>query len=122
MSRRHAAHEPDVGVGVDEDLDVDLRAQPLVDEHEDALDDDDGGGLDAAGLAAARVLAIVVLGHVDGAARAQRHEVRREELVLDGVGVVVVDVLALGARQRRPIAVVGVRFDEHGARPAPTPR
>ena len=36
-----AAHQPDVGVGVDEDLDVHLLAQRGLGEHEDALDDDD---------------------------------------------------------------------------------
>ena len=41
-----AADDADVGVGVDEDLDVDLLAQRGLDEHEDALDDDHARGLD----------------------------------------------------------------------------
>ena len=36
-----AAEDADVGVGVDEDLDVEAIADPLVDEDQDALDDDD---------------------------------------------------------------------------------
>ncbi len=43
----HSAHEPDVGVGVDEELEVHLRAQPLV--GQDPLDQHDGGGSDPPG-------------------------------------------------------------------------
>ena len=55
-----AAHQPDVGVGVDEDLDVHLIAQRGLGEHEDALDDDHRARLDASRARRARVLREVV--------------------------------------------------------------
>ena len=42
------SHQAQVGVGVDEDLDVHQVAQPLVGEDQDALDQDDGLRIDAA--------------------------------------------------------------------------
>ena len=96
----HPAHEPDVGVGVDEDLEVHLGAQPLVGQHQDPFDQDDGGGLDPAGLLAAHVLAKVVLGDLDGLPGAQRAEVRDQELGLHRVRVVVVDGLRARSEER----------------------
>jgi hypothetical protein len=95
----HAAHEADVRVGVDEELEIQLFAQALVGQHQDPLDDDHRRRLHPAGFRVARVLAKVVAGDVDGAAVAQLAQVADQELGLDGVGVVVVDALALGARQ-----------------------
>jgi hypothetical protein len=52
--------QPDVGGGVDEDLEVEPFAQGPVPEHEDAVDDDDPRRFDHADLGAAVVLGVVV--------------------------------------------------------------
>ena len=72
-----APHQADVGVRVDVHLRVEARAQALVGQDEDALDDDDRGGLDAQALGAPVVDGEVVGGTRDGAAlRAARRGAR----------------------------------------------
>jgi len=76
-----AAHEPDVRIGVDEDLHVHLFAQRGLCEHEDALDDDHGSRHDVALLDATRVAREVVDRYVDGAAGAQLAQMLDEQRV-----------------------------------------
>src|SRR5207245_339648 len=73
-----AAEHAQVGVGVDEELDVHQPAQALVDEHQDALDDDHPRGLDATRVRPPRVHDEVVDGHVGRLAATQALEVADE--------------------------------------------
>src|SRR5690606_16740450 len=90
-----AAEDADVGGGVDEELQIDLRAQALVDEDEDAFDDDDRPGLDRDRLLAAAVGLEVVDRHRDGLAGLEPLDVLDQELGLERVGVVEVQLAAL---------------------------
>ena len=69
MSRSQPAHQPDVGVGVDEKLQVHLPAEALFCEHQDPLDDHHRGGFDPPGFGAAHVLPEVILRDLGGADR-----------------------------------------------------
>src|SRR5699024_9815670 len=104
-----------IGVGVDEELDVEQSADPRLGEDEDALDDDHPGGFDQGRCVAAVVDREVVDGAFDRSAGPQRGEVVDEEIVVEGVEVVVVDLLALLVAQlvAPPVVVVVV---EHGGR------
>ena len=66
---QRAAQDANIGVGLDEDLDVEHFAQPRVLENEDALDDDDLARLDELGLIRALVVGVGVDGAADGLAR-----------------------------------------------------
>ncbi len=64
MSRRKPSDEAQVGVGVDEELDVELRPQLGFDEDQDPLHEDDRRGHDVDGLRCARVVGEVVDGYL----------------------------------------------------------
>ena len=85
------AHQPDIGVRVDEQLEIHLPAEALVGEHQYPLDDHHGRGFDPPRVGAAHVLAKVILRDLDGLSGAQGREVSDEHLRLDGVRMVVVD-------------------------------
>ena len=89
------AQDAHVGVGLDENFNVEHIAQGRVLENEDALDDDDLGGEDLNGLVRAVVVHIGVDGALDAAARLERLEVLDEQARFKGVGMVVVDLGAL---------------------------
>ena len=90
-----AAQDAHVGVGLDENFNVEHIAQGRVLENEDALDDDDLGGEDLNGLVCAVVVHIGVDGALNAAARLERLEVLNEQARFKGVGMVVVDLGAL---------------------------
>ena len=50
-----AAHQAEVGGGIDEEFDIESLANARFGEHQDAFDDDDGRGLDADGIRFATV-------------------------------------------------------------------
>lgn len=62
---QHAAQDALIGIGLDEDLDVEEIAQALILEDQDALDDDDLARLDDLRLLRARVARKVVDGTLD---------------------------------------------------------
>ena len=103
-----AADEADVGIGVDEDLDIEQGAQFGVAEDEDALDHDDGFGRDALDAVGAGVGLEVVDGQVDGLPGFELEDVADEEGGVERVGVVEVDLFALVVGQIAQVAVVGV--------------
>ena len=90
-----AAQDAHVGVGLDENFNVEHIAQGRVLENEDALDDDDLGGEDLDGFVRAVVVHIGVDGALNAAARLERLEVLNEQARFKGVGMVVVDLGAL---------------------------
>lgn len=62
-----ASEDADIGVGIDEDFDVEHVAEWLETEEQDAFDDDDGNGIDVNGIVEeARVCFEVVERDVDG--------------------------------------------------------
>ena len=65
---QRAAQNANIGVGLDEDLDVKHFAQPRVLENEDALDDDDLARPDELGLTCALVVGVGVDRAADGPA------------------------------------------------------
>ena len=69
------AHEPDVGVGVDEELHLEARAETVVGEDQDSLDDDDRGRRDAEPLLGAIVDREIVRRPHDRRARPELIEV-----------------------------------------------
>ena len=112
-----APHQADVGVGVDEDLQVHVGAEALIRQHQDPFDDHHRCRLDPTGLGAPHVLSKVVLGDVDRPTGAQVSELVDQQLGLDRVRMIVVDEQPLGGRHRRAIAVVGVVIDDHQRAP-----
>lgn len=62
-----ASEDADIGVGIDEDFDVEHVAERLETEEQDAFDDDDGNGIDVNGIVEeSRVRFEVVERDVDG--------------------------------------------------------
>jgi hypothetical protein len=110
-----AAHQPDVGVGVDEDLDVELIADRGLDEDQDALDQNQRRRLDVAGLGPAGVGDEVVDRHVDRVAGLELGQVLGEERAVEGRRMVVVDLGAGGRRQVALVLVVRVMIDDRAA-------
>src|SRR5690606_24064723 len=98
-----AAEHPDVGVGVHEDLDVELLADRRRDEGEDPLDQDHRGRHHLAGPGRPGVAAEVVDRHLDRLAGPEDPEVLGEELALEGVRMIVVEGGALLRGQVAPV-------------------
>jgi hypothetical protein len=86
------AHEADIGIRVDEQVEIHLPAEALVGERQYHH----GSGLDPLGVGAAYMLAKVILRDLDGAPGAQG---------------------ALLGRNARAIAVVSVVIDDHDSAP-----
>jgi uncharacterized protein len=101
----------DVGVGIDEQLHVEEIAQRLLDEDEDALDDDDRCRLHFAGFFGTAVVFEIVDGDGDGLAGPQRYEVLDEQRRLERCRMVEVDAGSFGFRKRREVAVVRIVLD-----------
>ena len=104
----NAPDDPDVGVGLDVEPQVQHLVYLLVGEREDPLEDDHVRGFDPDRLVGPVVDLEVVGRHLDGLALEQRRELPPEEVPLKRGGVVVVDVLALFERQVALIFVVVV--------------
>lgn len=114
---QHAAQDALIGIGLDEDLEVEEIAQALILEDQDALDDDDLARLDDLRLLRARVAREVVDGTLDALSLAQRLEMRDEQVRLERVRMVVVDVLALLKRNLVMCPVVIIVIDDRDAVP-----
>ena len=95
-----AAEDPLVRVGVYIDLVIEQAAQLRLSQGQNALHDEDGGGLNMLHLAAAVVVSVIVHGAVDGAARFQLLQVLDEQVVVERVRVVIVQLAALCKLQR----------------------
>ena len=79
---------------------------------QDALDDQHGGGLDAAHLVRAVVNGVVVHRAVHRAAGLQRQQLLDQQVVVEGVGMVVVQQAALFIGQLVVALVVAVMGDQ----------
>lgn len=104
--------ETNVVVGVDVEPEVERFPQRRHGKDENALNDDDGRGLDMPRCGQSRVCRKIVLGTVDGEARSQRIEIAAEALVVERIRFVEVDGRALQGVERAAIEVVPVVLDE----------
>jgi len=90
-----SANEPDVGIRVDEYLDVAKFPHSRVDEQQDAVDDDYVRGLDARRLDFAQMSDEVVLRLVDRLPPGERLEMCEEQIIVERVRVVPIEFPAL---------------------------
>src|SRR5579883_2459763 len=102
------AYEAHVGVGVDEDPYVAQVADLRHGEDEDPLEDHDLRRVDRDVVVGPRVLGVVVDRTPDRFPLAEPADVLDEELLVEGVRMVVVDLAALVEGEVAPVAVVGV--------------
>jgi hypothetical protein len=107
-----APDEPDVRIRVDEDFHIAEVAHSLVDEKQNAVDDDHVGGLDACRLRPAEVRHEIVFGFVDRLAPAQRIKVGAKQVVVERVGMIPIELAALIEREGSEVLVVRVHVDE----------
>ena len=94
-----APQDAHVGVRVHKDLHVHALAELGVCENQNALHDNDLRGLDANGLVRAVVHRVVIHRAFDRLAPAQRLKMLHEQIRVEGVGVVIVELRALGVAQ-----------------------
>jgi hypothetical protein len=90
-----SSNEPDVRIRVDEYLDVAKIPHPLVDEQQNAVDDDYVGRLDAGRFRSTQVGDEIVHGLVDRIAFAEGFEVSAEQVIVERVGMVPIELPAL---------------------------
>ena len=107
-----AAEDALIGVGIHINFVVEQLAQLRLHKGQDALHDEDGGGLDVLYLVAAVVVGVIVHRAVDGAACFQLLQVVDQQGVIKGVRVVVVQFAALLKRQLVVALVIAVVGDE----------
>src|ERR1041385_6054064 len=109
------ADEPDVRVGIHEQLDVHQRPQLGVVVDEDALEHDHQVIADVPRLRGALVLPVVVDRLVDGVALEQLAQVLAQQVVVEGVRVVEVPRLAVAERDLFQVLVITVLVDHDHA-------
>ena len=107
-----AAEDALIGVGIYINFVVEQLAQLRLHKGQDALHDEDGGGLDVLYLIAAVVVGVIVHRAVDGAACFQLLQVVDQQGVIKGIRVVVVQFAALLKRQLVVALVIAVVGDE----------
>ena len=103
------AHQPDVGVGIHEDLQVHHVAQFLIVQGHDTLDDDDGLGIHMDGLLQTVTLYIGIGGLFDGLAVLEFLDLLRQQFPVEGIGMVEVDLPALLRCQACRIVIIRVK-------------
>jgi len=111
-----APDEPHIGLGIDEHLHIAQLAQPLIDEQQNPVDDDDIGRLDARVLARPEVRDEIIFRLVDRVPRAKCFEMLAEEVEVERIGMVPVQLPALIERQRSEIPVIRIHVDERDRR------
>ena len=107
-----AAEDALIGVSVHINFVVEQLAQLRLHKGQDALHDEDGGGLDVLYLVAAVVVGVIVHRAVDGTARFQLLQVVDQQGVVKGIRVVVVQLAAFLKRQLVVALVIAVVGDE----------
>src|SRR5664280_1371634 len=88
---QEAADEPDVGIRVDVELDVQQVAQRRVLQHQDTLEDDDGLRFDVVGPELAFIASVTIHGHINRLATGQTLEMFDQQIIVIGTGMVVID-------------------------------
>jgi hypothetical protein len=90
-----APNEPDVRVRVDKHLYIAQLPHALIDEEKYPVDDDHIGGLAASRCLTPQVRDEVVFGFIDRASIAQGAQVSAEKIIVERVGMIPVEPLAL---------------------------
>jgi len=108
----HSSEDANVGIGVDEQFDVEEVAQLVDGEEQNPFDHDHFVGLDLEGLDGSRVGLEVVDRRLDRLSTFQRLELANKELVIQRVGMVEIDHRQLFAREHRLVLVVPVVLDK----------
>src|SRR3990170_2549601 len=114
------ADEAHVGIGIDEDLDVEQFAQAPLGEDQNALHQDHQLRFDVARQVGAGVGGEIVDRDLDRLPPAQRFQMVDQQLGLERVGVVEVDDVALRPRQLPQVPVVSIVGQQDDA-PGPDP-
>ncbi len=109
-----AADEPQIGVGVHEDLDVHQFAQRGIFENQNAVNDDGRARLDAHHFRQAAVRGEVVRGAVNGFPGAQLADVLDQQRRINGIGMVVIELGALVERKLGMVLVIRVVRENDG--------
>src|ERR1035441_6264070 len=113
---RQAALEADVGMGLHVHLGIQHGAEFGPVEHEQALDDEEPGGLDAPRFGSARVIGEGVDRLIEGATGRDGQQVFVQQLPIERIGVVEVDLLALFEGNLLHAAIVGIEGNNRGPR------
>lgn len=103
-----AANKADIGVGIHEYLYIEEAAEVWFSEDKDTFDNDDGFGVDEAGLRCAAVSAEVINREVNGLEVLEGENMLNEERGIEGIWVVKVDLSALIFRKAAQVFVVGI--------------
>ena len=101
-----AADEAQVGIGVNEDLDVEQPAERGLGEDQDALHKDHIARLDCECLGGAAVGGEIVDRHLDGLPVAQGTDVLDQKLRLERIWMIEVEFIALCGRESPQILVI----------------
>jgi len=107
-----ASKDANVGSGVYKDLQVQAFPDALVNEDQDAFDDDHGSGVDLPAPWLSKVGDKIVVGNLDRFAAPKFIEVLDKEVVVQRVGVVIIDKLSLLKRHFGEVAIITVVVDE----------
>lgn len=117
---QHVPSQPprktDVHRHVDVDLEVEQVPQLRHVENQDALKNQHPGGLEPICLRMPVVLPVVILRDIDRSPLPQQIEMFNQQFVLDGLGMVVVDLFAVCERQIIPPPVVAVFIEDRDIR------
>lgn len=107
-----AANEADIGVGIDEDLQVHQISQRFVFKNQNAFNQDCGARFNFHHLRNSAMLSEIVDGTFDGAAFAQAMDVLDEERSVKGTGMIEVTARALLKAQVRKVFVIMVLLED----------
>src|SRR2546423_7706811 len=107
-----ASNKPDVRIRIDEHLDVAKVSHSLVHEQQNTVDDDYVCRLDTSRFFAAQVGYEIVLGLVDRLSLAERFEMSAEQVIVEGIGMIPIELAALVYSERCEILVVSVHVEE----------
>lgn len=114
---QHPPDETDIGIRVDEDLDIQHRPQGGIRQHMEALDNDDRTRGQATGSGPPRVRGEIVDRDVDLLPRPQTHKVLDQGGRLEGIGVIVVDVRPVLDGEMAEIPIIRIMgYREHKLR------
>ena len=108
-----AAKDADIGVGIDENFDIEHIAQRFETEEQNAFDDDDGDGIDVDGIVEQTRMGFeVVERHIDGQAAFEAFEMFDEQFAFETCGVVEIDFFAFFKREIGEIAIIPIELNE----------
>src|SRR5262249_43020532 len=112
------ANEPNIGIGIDKDLQVHQSAQSRVAEDQDSLEDDYRPGLDMGDLGPARMRLVVVDRLLYWLAGFQRFNMIDQQIGVESIRMIEVDVVAQLDRHIAQVAIIGILLQVDHARGA----